>query len=218
MIAALLLAAAQPTTAIEAERAFLVDAQTLGQWTAFRKWSSDEALMFTPEPVNAHEFLKDRKDPPVSIYWWPGRSYVSCDGTYAVNTGPWVRDAGKAVGYFTTVWQRQPDGSWKWIYDGGNGLKTPRAEGGDIRPQQASCEGQPRIDTAITGTTEAGFSPGGGESADSTLWWSWIVDPAGERTFVAKLWNGRSYDTVINDQIPAPAEVRLSPIVDPSHD
>ena len=113
MIAALLLAAAQPMTAIDAERAFADDARTLGQWTAFRKWSTDDALMFVPQPVNAHEFLKDRKDPPVPVFWWPGRSYLSCDGSFAVNTGPWVRDGGKAVGYFTTVWKRQPDGGWK---------------------------------------------------------------------------------------------------------
>ena len=45
MIAVMLLAAQvaaaapAPQTAIEAERAFAADAQKLGQWTAFRKWS-----------------------------------------------------------------------------------------------------------------------------------------------------------------------------------
>jgi hypothetical protein len=112
MILALLLAAAEPPmTAIDAERAFVADAQKLGQWTAFRKYAADDAVMFVPQQVNAQAFLKDRKDPPASVYWWPGKSFVSCDGSYAVNTGPWVRQYGKAVGYFTTVWKRQPDGS-----------------------------------------------------------------------------------------------------------
>ena len=118
MIEALLLAAAEPAiTAIDAERAFVADAQKLGQWTAFRKWSTPDAIMFTPQAAKAHDFLKELKDPQTAVFWWPGRSFVSCDGTYAVNTGPWVRQWGKSVGYFTTVWQRQPDGSWKWIID-----------------------------------------------------------------------------------------------------
>ena len=46
--------------------------------------------MFVPQPVNAHEFLKDRKDPPKAIDWWPTASYISCDGSLAVNTGGWT--------------------------------------------------------------------------------------------------------------------------------
>ena len=41
MILALLIVAAEPQTAIDAERAFAADAQKLGQWTAFRKWAAD---------------------------------------------------------------------------------------------------------------------------------------------------------------------------------
>ena len=58
MIEALLLAAAEPAmTAVDAERAFVADAQKLGQWTAFRKWSAPDAIMFVPRQVNAHVFL-----------------------------------------------------------------------------------------------------------------------------------------------------------------
>ena len=103
MILALLLAAAEPQSAIDAERAFAADAQKLGQWTAFRKYAADDAIMFAPQKVNAQEFPKPLKDPPTAVFWWPGKSFVSCDGSYAVNTGPWVRQWGKAVGYFTTV-------------------------------------------------------------------------------------------------------------------
>ena len=82
MILALLLAAAAPVpmTAIDAERAFAADSQKFGQWTAFRKWSTPDALMFVPQPTKARDFLKGSKNPPASVFWWPGRSYVSCDG------------------------------------------------------------------------------------------------------------------------------------------
>ena len=124
MLSWLLMLAAAPaaaTTPVEAERAFAADAQTLGQWTAFRKWATDDATMFVPQPVKAQAFLKDRQDPAKAIDWWPTASFMSCDGSLAVNTGGWKRPDG-TVGYFSTVWQRQADGGWKWIVDGGDGI------------------------------------------------------------------------------------------------
>ena len=203
MILALLLAAEAPAmTAVDAERAFVADAQKLGQWTAFRKYAADDAVMFVPQQVNAQEFLKDRKDPPVSVYWWPGKSFVSCDGGYAVNTGPWVRQYGKAVGYFTTVWKRQPDGSWKWIYDGGDGLETPRAEGGDFKPTIASCNGDEH--RGFIANPPAHESVSGGKSEDNSIVWRWSVSGAGARIFEVWLWNGRTFDKVLTDEIKAP--------------
>ena len=201
MIAALLLAAATPS-AIDAERAFAADAQKLGQWTAFRKYATDDALMFVPQSTNAQAFLTDRKDPPTAVFWWPGRSYVSCDGNTAINTGPWVRGWGKAVGYFTTVWQRQTDGNWKWVYDGGDELKTARAEGGDIAPQVAACPKLP-LPPAPQREVPADVKYGGGSSKDGTLTWDWTVLTDGSRRFTASVWDGARRRVVIDDQIAA---------------
>jgi hypothetical protein len=205
MIFALLLAAASttPVTAIDAERAFVTDAQQHGQWTAFRNYAAPDALMFVPQPVNAQEFLKGRKDPPVSVYWWPGASYVACDGSFAVNTGPWVRQAGKAVGYFTTVWRREGD-NWRWTYDGGDELKASRAQGGDIKPLVATCTGRPRGAVTLGTIGAQGYKSGGGRSRDGTLAWSWAVGPRGDRRFIAQLWDGRRFRTVVDDRIAAP--------------
>ena len=63
--------------------------------------------MFMPQPVNAQALLKDRKDPPKAVDWWPTASYISCDGKLAVNTGGWQRPDG-SVGYFSTVWRASP--------------------------------------------------------------------------------------------------------------
>lgn len=205
MMIALLIAAAEPMTAIDAERAFITDAHTIGQWDAFRKWSADDAIIFGPQPENAHEALKGAPNPPVAIFWWPGRSYVSCDGTLAVNTGPWVRQAGKQTGFFTTVW-RQKDGEWRWVYDGGGDGNTVRAEGGDIKPVTASCEGSktPPATYGVPADFVAPLKSGGGVSADGTLAWNWTVDARGARQFVTQQWNGRDWSVVIHDQIPAP--------------
>ena len=204
MILAILLAAATAAlmTAIDAERAFAADAQKLGQWTAFRKWSTADALMFVPQPTRAHDFLKGRKNPPVSVYWWPGRSYVSCDGKLAINTGPWVRGYGKSVGYFTTVWQRHADGSWKWVYDAGDEDKFMRDEGGDIAPVNAAC---PKLPLAPPPQREvpANVKTGGGSSADGTLTWGWTVARSGERNFFALMWDGKKRQMVIEDRVAA---------------
>ena len=203
MIAMMLLAAAAPMSAIDAERTFVADAQKLGQWTAFRKWAAPDAQMFTPQPVNAHEFLRDRKDPPIPVYWWPGRSYVSCDGSFAVNTGPWVRQYGKSVGYFTTVWQRQTDGNWKWVYDGGDSLTLPRAEGGDIKPLTASCKTKPRK-ASYSWLAAPAPTTAEGRSKDGTLYWSWMVEQSGARQLVVQLWMGDKFLTVIHDRVAPP--------------
>ncbi len=141
MLSVLLLAAAAPgTTAVDAERAFAADARRLGQWTAFRKWADPTAVMFTPQAVWAHEFLKGRKDPPRAVSWWPARSFTSCDGDLAVNTGPSLTAEGRH-GYFTTVWARQKDGGWKWTVDGGDRLVKPLARPSRPVVRKASCAG-----------------------------------------------------------------------------
>lgn len=203
MILALLLAAAAPMTAIDTERAFVADAQSQGQWTAFRKYAAPDALMFLPQPTNAQAWLKGRKDPPVSVFWWPGRSYVSCDGKLAINTGPWVRGYGKSVGYFTTVWVRQKDGAWKWVFDAGDEDKFMRDEGGDISPINAAC---PKALLPPAGLDEIpkGWKYGRGSSDDGSLSWEWTVLPNGGRHFWATLWDGKRHQQVIDDKVAAP--------------
>jgi hypothetical protein len=191
------------TTPIEAERAFAADAKAIGQWTAFRKWSTDDAVMFVPQPSNAHDFLKDRKDPAQAIDWWPTASYISCDGKLAINTGGWKRPDG-SVGYFTTVWRLQPDGTWRWTVDGGDDLKESRPRPSTPTVQRASCGGTPppRGD----GPAPSGLETGFGVSDDKTLGWGWLVRADGARVFFAGLWDGTRIKTVITDKIAPPTK------------
>ena len=199
MIPLLLLAAAVPTAA-GAERAFATAAQTDGQWTAFRRFATDDATMFVPQPTNAQAFLKDRKDPPVAIHWWAAHSFVSCDRDYAVNTGPWIRTAQKSVGYFTTVWARQADGGFKWLVDGGDELPAARPAGDSPKIHHAACQGSP---THVAAVRYRNGQTGEGQSADRTLAWRWHVAPDGARSFDAWLWDGHRMRPVIADRIAA---------------
>jgi len=216
MIAALLLAAApapaaaKPAmTAVEAELAFARDAKKIGQWTAFRKWADNDAVMFTPQAVWAQTFLKTLKDPPQAISWRPAHSFVSCDGRTAVNTGPWFDQNGKPGGYFTTVWQRTPAG-WRWDYDGG-GPSSGAVPTGKAQVHRASCSGKPtRTPVAAPpplSPEKARTTPednGRGLSADHTIGWDWRVEKNGGRKLRVYQWNGLAYSQALFNDIPAP--------------
>lgn len=207
-----LLLAAASMTAVDAEKAFARDAQRHGQWTAFRKYADETAVIFTPQAVWAHEFLANRKDPPKSVSWAASASWVSCDGRTAINRGPAKWPSGDR-NYFTTVWIRGGSG-WKWTYDGGDELDAPMAFPKRPRVERASCGGRDRIRREYRQEVKpteriAGKPPadaGQGRSADGTLIYEWKVAASGERHFQAKLWNGRDYRTVVDQKIPAPAQ------------
>jgi hypothetical protein len=208
MIAALLLAAAHVPSVVDAEYAFALDAQRIGQWTAFRKWADRDAVMFDPQAVWARDFLKGRKDPPRSVRWWPAHSFLSCDGHMAVNTGPWIGTDGKRHGYFTTVWERK-DAAWRWVYDGGAAQDGPAPAPPKPQVHRAACSGKapgaPIIPPPPLTPKQALKTPvdnGEGQSADKTLGWDWKVDKNGARKFRLYQWNGHGYAQVLYNDVP----------------
>jgi len=211
MIAAILLAAAPISSAVDAELAFARDAQRIGMWTAFRKYADRDAVMFTPQAVWVQQFLKDKKDPPKSISWRPAHSFVSCDGRTAINTGPWFGKDPKPAGFFTTVWQRTGR-TWHWVYDGGGPLDAA-APPPPARPvvHRAVCRGKapgpPITPPPLLTKKQARTTPedtGRGQSADKTLGWDWKVDKKGARKFRVFQWNGVRYAQVLFNDVPAP--------------
>ena len=196
---------------VDAERAFAAMAQTHGQWTAFRAFASAQGVMFVPQTVLAQEWLRDRKDPPVPVMWWPGRSWISCDGSVAVNSGSWLRAGGRSAGYFTTVWARQQDGSWKWLLDHGDALDKPRAVGDRVKIRRASCNAAKpekpgwmvlRMDSP---TDKIGVQADqlDGTAQDGSLRWKATVLPDRSRRVTAEIWNGSRYETVLEDKVSA---------------
>ena len=212
MILALLLAAAAPQTAVDAEREFAAMAQTQGLWTAFRATASPGASMFVPHYVRAHDFLKDRKDPLIGYMWWPAEAFVSCDNSTAVITGPSV--LGSTRGYFTTLWAKHEAGEWKWLFDHGDTLDRPRPAGERTRVRTASCK---RLAGPPPGWSEmmlsdgegaiggAGSTSARGRSGDGSLTWEWKVAPDGGRTIEVFLWDGAKPELVLKDEVKAPA-------------
>ena len=196
-------------TSIDAERAFARDAQQLGQWTAYRKYADETAVMFNPQVVWASDVLPTLRNPPKAARWSASESWVSCDGRTAINRGPWTSSAG-SKGYFTTVWVRKDKG-WRWAYASSDALAGPSTVAGKPRVIRASCHGRTNLPEEYRHEVKptvriAGKPPGDGgqgRSADGTLIYEWKVTASGERHFKAKLWNGRDYGEVLDQHIAA---------------
>lgn len=207
LFAAALAASTSPGgSAVDAERAFAQDAQRMGQWASFRKWSDHDAVIFVPTIEWARDYLKDRKEPAHPVQWTPAKSFTSCDGQVAVNSGPWTIPALKAQGRFTTIWLKKTDG-WRWVYDGGETLDPPVIAPTAPVVRQASCAGHPTgapIAPAPKMPRPTGGKPddtGRGESGDRTLGWDWKVGPKGARTLRVFQWTGSTYKQVVDQHI-----------------
>jgi hypothetical protein len=111
-----------PEPVVAAERAFAADALTMGVKASFLKYSTDDAIMFQETPRNAHEIVSGWPDEDsTTIVWWPVWAGISQSGDLGFTTGPAKYGDAEPRSYYFTVWARQPNGSWKWIYDGGPG-------------------------------------------------------------------------------------------------
>ncbi len=194
---------ANPSAVIAAELAFAKLAQDKGQWTAFRETSTGEAVMFVPQRVVAHTWLKGRADPPVAVRWQPHQVWSSCDGSYAVTHGAWQRP-NNTVGYFTTIWQRQKDGRHKWVLDHGDALPFPLDPPEMIAGKVAECGPKPAFPLKAPPPPPPGWLPG--QAADNPLVWNTIVEPDGARRVVVSLWNGKAYDVVLDEAVAAEAK------------
>jgi ketosteroid isomerase-like protein len=69
------------------------------------------------------EFFKPAVAP---FRWQPERVVTNADGDLGFSSGPVFDEAGVQIGTFTSTWLRQPDGSWKILFDGGSACPTTK--------------------------------------------------------------------------------------------
>lgn len=126
LIACVLLTAAptlaatpSPAEIEKAERAFAADGLALGVRDSFLKHMADDAIVFRPGPVNAKALYEKRpSSKTLKLEWWPQKVVIARSGDLGLSVGP-SQINGKRGGYYATIWRKDPDGQWKWIYDGG---------------------------------------------------------------------------------------------------
>ena len=211
---------AQPSRIVAAEIAFARAAREQGQWTAFRQFAAPGAVIHTPSgPVPADTFLSGRADPAEAVQWEPRAVAISCDGAMAVSQGRY-RDPDGMVGNFVTVWQRQGDGEYRYVFDvGGPDVPQPpprkAIEDGDIVVTSidavlglvASCpRGEeipppPAIPIGEDGKADARLS------RDGTLRWRWEQREDGTRyAGVDYFYEGRWLTAFEQNLLPAGGE------------
>lgn len=133
-------APADPAPVIAAERAFAARAAVVGISPSFLESMADDAIIFGPDPVLAKAFYgarpagKTPREGGTLLAWWPNFAGVARSGDLGFTTGPAAIDGKRGVFYFT-VWTRQPDGGWKWVYDGGIDADGAAAPGPDAEPK-----------------------------------------------------------------------------------
>jgi hypothetical protein len=191
---------ANPSAAIAAELAFARLAQEKGQWTAFKATAAEDAVMFTPSSmVPAQSWLKDRANPSVPLAWQPHEVWASCDGSMMITSGAWQRS--DAHGWFTTVWQRQEEGGYRWVFGHRDETREPIAAPDMIAARIADCPERRRPQAAARPAKAKSkprkpepvppvpFDPARreGRSRDGTLTWQVAVEPSGTHAFTAQL-------------------------------
>jgi ketosteroid isomerase-like protein len=132
-----------PKAVVEAERAFAADGAALGIKQSFLKWMADDALVFNPDLARArplYESRPDRKGP--LLEWWPVWAGIARSGDLGFTTGPYTVN-GKPGAFYFTVWKKQPDGTWKWIFDGGADADPKGAPGKGAVPAYLAPSRQP---------------------------------------------------------------------------
>lgn len=106
----------------------LAFAQTMADrdFEAFLEFISPEAIFFNGlEPLRGHDAIGavwarffEGAEPPFS--WAPDTVQVLESGTLALSSGPVTATDGSPGGRFNSIWRKDPDGTWRVIFDKGS--------------------------------------------------------------------------------------------------
>ena len=117
-----------------ADRAFAARALEIGAGPAFAEFAADDVTIFpgggVPETGKAAVAAWTATWPAdLIIEWAPEAAHAAKGGdfgyTWGYATYTTKGEDGASYGKYITVWQRQGDGSWKWIADMGSGAPAP---------------------------------------------------------------------------------------------
>lgn len=193
---------ADPSAVIAAEIELSRLEQEKGHWQGLGGMAAPNAVVATPALVLAGPWLKGRKDPAPAIRRNTQAVWMSCDGGLAVTAGAWTR-AGTG-GRYMTVWQRQPDGAWRWLAELAASRTQAAPDPDMIAATVADCPERPAR-AAAAPVPKPGRHPSrhdrpaavppepvdpaqrAGRSPDGTLEWQVSVAPDGSRSMTARL-------------------------------
>ena len=211
--------AAQPSLVVAREVEFARAAREDGQWTAFRAFATDDAVLHGRNgPVAAKPVLATLDDPATAVQWSPRTVMMSCDGRVAVSTGRFLDPEGY-VGDFVTVWERdRSEDDYRWAYDVG-GRDDPQPAPAERVEGEILVEAYDAIQGLVADCPRGGSAPpppalapagdaarGEHLSADGTLRWFWEHRPDGTKYVRADYYTSGAWETVIEKALSSPSE------------
>jgi ketosteroid isomerase-like protein len=110
---------------IAAERAFAKYALDKNTKEAFLKFMDSTGLQFDAgKPIKSSEFWSKREANSTRLKWQPQFAEIASSDDFGYTTGPWTfqsteADTIAARGQYTTVWQLNKNGEWKFLIDYG---------------------------------------------------------------------------------------------------
>ncbi|MFD2569266.1 DUF4440 domain-containing protein [Spirosoma soli] len=108
-------------TMISTERSFASQALHVGNKQAFLTFMADSAIMYNKGQLTyAKPVWQQRPEWTDKLHWGPAFADISQAGDMGFTTGPWyIENDNKRAGEgsFLTIWKRQPDGHYKFLFD-----------------------------------------------------------------------------------------------------
>lgn len=194
---------ADPSAVIAKELEFARAAREDGQWTAFREYAADDAVILGRNGfLPAEAWLRQQVDPAEPVTWSPFEVWSSCDGTLAFTRGGFAYPGGE-VGTFVTVWERDDNrDEYEWVFDFGveadDAPKPPEM----IAAHVADCSTPTPV--VMSGAQDP-VERRKGQSRDGTLYWQADYHADGTRRAGVHVWQGEGFEWLFEIEAPASA-------------
>lgn len=209
---------AQPSAIVATEIAYARAVRDEGLRETQARYAAPGARIHGPDgPVPFAALRNALADPANAAEWGPRAVVKSCDGSLALSQGRF-RDAEGMVGNYVTVWQLQPDGSFKWTYDVAGrddpqpAPRTAPEEGDIVVTALNAVEGLVatcvRPGETLTDPPPLPFGAANAQIArDNTLRWTWAMGADGAKRVRADYFYDGEWVTAIEETFGAAPEL-----------
>jgi ketosteroid isomerase-like protein len=121
---------ADPAELLHADSAFAVLSVTSGAKNAFLAFSAEDAISFGggTEITQGRQAIGagfDGFPAGAVLEWWPVAAEIAPSGDLGCTVGEAKIASLNHYSKYLTIWRRQPDGTWKFVADGGNARPAP---------------------------------------------------------------------------------------------
>ena len=118
---------------IDTDREFARISITKGAPFAFDQFVTEDAVIFRDNspPIEGRDQIRKSFEqfPDAILIWEPYRAEVGAGGDLGFTMGKWTLSSNsndsssQSQGHYISIWRKQPDGNWKYIFD--SGITTP---------------------------------------------------------------------------------------------